>query len=127
MLILTVNPGSTSTKIGIFKGNADGLSEVHVETIRHDAGELAVYPDLSSQLDFRKGFIERAIVNAGLKLSDIEGFIGRGGLLRPIESGCYKVNEQMLADLRVGLQGTHASNLGGQLAHATVMGQSTIS
>jgi butyrate kinase len=118
MFILTINPGSTSTKIGIFNGSENALKEVHTETIRHDASELAAFPSLIAQLDFRRNLIEKAVENAGLNLWEFKGFVGRGGLLRPIESGVYKVNDDMLADLISGLQGEHASNLGGLLAHA---------
>jgi len=123
MLILTINPGSTSTKLGIFNGDRDGLKELHTETIRHEAGELAAFPTLISQLGFRKELIIRAVKNAGLEMGDIGGFIGRGGLIRSIESGCYKVNEAMLADAGSGLQGVHASNLGSLLAHAVAQTQ----
>jgi len=139
MLILAINPGSTSTKIGIFratstdhlidnvmstddadittKGNAV-IELVAKESITHSTEELAKFKELNDQIDYRRGLIEQAVKNAGLELSDIEGFVGRGGLLRPLESGVYRVNDTMLDDLKVGVQGKHAANLAGQIAHA---------
>jgi butyrate kinase len=43
--------------------------------------------------------------------------VGRGGLVRPIESGVYFVNERLRQDLLEGVMGEHASNLGGLIAY----------
>ncbi|MCL2406665.1 MAG: butyrate kinase [Defluviitaleaceae bacterium] len=118
MLILAINPGSTSTKIGVFDGSGIDVREVYVENIKHSSEELSGYPTLASQFELRRDIIMKTIEKAGVKVSDITGFVGRGGLLRPLESGCYKVNEALLRDAEVGVQGTHASNLGGILANA---------
>lgn len=125
LLILTINPGSTSTKIGIFSGQGTDQepTPVFVENIRHSAEELSAFATLYDQLDYRRDLILATVKKAGFSLGDIEGFIGRGGLLRPIESGVYKVNDAMTADLHKGIQGVHASNLGGLLAHAVSGGK----
>lgn len=114
MKILTINPGSTSTKIGIFHDETAMVKK----TIAHSAKELAAFPTLIDQLGYRENLILETIKNSGFNPSDFDGIIGRGGVLRPIESGVYKINEDMINDLRSGKRGLHASNLGGLLAHA---------
>lgn len=112
MRILAINPGSTSTKIAVY----DAESAVLVKTIRHTAAELAVFDKLTDQIDFRKELIETTLAKEQIHLSSLDAIIGRGGLLRPIESGTYKVSAKMLEDLHSGRRGEHASNLGGILA-----------
>lgn len=111
--ILTINPGSTSTKIGVF----DNERMIMEETIRHDRNSLNEYNSIIDQYPFRKQMILETLDNNGINLSKLSAVVGRGGLLRPIEGGTYKVNESMLHDLRTGYSGQHASNLGGILAH----------
>lgn len=114
MRILAINPGSTSTKIGVY----DAETPVLVKTIRHSAAELSKFEKLTDQIDFRQELVENALKEENLALSSFDSVIGRGGLLRPIESGTYKVTGEMLADLYGELQGIHASNLGGILANS---------
>lgn len=111
--ILTINPGSTSTKIAIFQ-NED---PIFTETIRHSAEELSQYPHIIDQYEFRRDAILRLLDSKGYSVSDLDAVVGRGGLLKPIPSGTYIVNNRMIEDLRIGVQGEHASNLGGLIAH----------
>ncbi len=111
--ILVINPGSTSTKVAVFE-NED---QIFVENIKHNAEDLKKFDKITDQFEFRKQIIEQELKNKGIDINDIKIVMGRGGLLRPIESGVYEVNEQMLTDLKNNLQGEHASNLGGILAH----------
>ncbi|UCZ54625.1 butyrate kinase [Bacillus shivajii] len=111
--ILTINPGSTSTKIGIF----DNEHVVLEETIRHDQDTINSYDSIIQQYPFRKQMILETLDKSGINLSKLSAVVGRGGLLRPIEGGTYNVNEAMLKDLKEGYSGQHASNLGGILAH----------
>ncbi|ANB59499.1 butyrate kinase [Anoxybacteroides amylolyticum] len=111
--ILVINPGSTSTKIGVF----DNERSIFEKTIRHDTEELKQYKSIIDQYEFRKQTILSALDEEGINISKLSAVCGRGGLLRPIEGGTYRVNEQMLKDLRKGYSGQHASNLGGILAH----------
>lgn len=112
MRILAINPGSTSTKIAVF---ADG-EPLFVETIRHDAADLAAFGDIMDQEGYRRDLILAALNRHGLAVADLAAVIGRGGLMRPIPGGTYAVNDAMLADLRSCLYGAHASNLGAILA-----------
>ncbi len=112
--ILVINPGSTSTKLAVFDNEEMILSK----TLRHDEKELSPYPDIPSQYSFREKVIINSLQDAGIELSSINAVVGRGGLLYPLEGGTYEVNEIMLEHLRKGVQGQHASNLGGLLAQA---------
>lgn len=111
--ILVINPGSTSTKIGVF----DNECSILEKTIRHDTEALRAYKKIIDQYEFRKQTILETLDHEGINISKLDAVCGRGGLLRPIEGGTYAVNEAMLQDLRRGYSGPHASNLGGILAH----------
>ena len=111
-MILAINPGSTSTKIAVYK---DG-DELFAKTLRHSNEELAPFSHVADQLDFRKEAIKRALKENGIALSDLSIIVGRGGLVRPIPSGVYKVNDRMIADIASGERGEHASNLGAMIA-----------
>lgn len=115
-LILAVNPGSTSTKLALARG-----SEMLFErTLRHDTAELAGFRSMTEQLPFRFRLIMDALEEEGTNLSDISAVVGRGGLVNPIESGVYEVNELMKQHLMEALNGEHASNLGALLADMIV-------
>ncbi|SHK26329.1 butyrate kinase [Tepidibacter formicigenes] len=110
--ILAINPGSTSTKIAVF--NNEEL--VFEKTLRHSSEEIGRYEKISDQFEFRKTVIEEAVNENGVKIEELDAVVGRGGLLKPIQGGTYKVSDNMIEDLRVGVLGEHASNLGGIIA-----------
>ncbi|MGD9900758.1 MAG: butyrate kinase [Calditrichaceae bacterium] len=114
MLLLVVNPGSTSTKISIFKNS----EEEFTETITHKIEELARFNKSSDQDLYRMELIVRVLREKKVPFEQIKAVIGRGGLVRPIEGGTYIVNEQMVADLKRGIMGDHPSNCGGLIAYA---------
>ncbi len=116
--ILVINPGSTSTKIGVFDNDVQILEK----TIRHSTEELADFPAIIDQFQFRKQTILEALDEEGMNVSKLSAVCGRGGLLRPIEGGTYAVNAEMLNDLREGYSGQHASNLGGIIANEIAEG-----
>lgn len=116
--ILVINPGSTSTKIGVF----DNERPVFEKTIRHDSKEIQSFNSIYEQYEFRKNTILEALDQEGMNLSKLSAVCGRGGLLRPIEGGTYAVNQEMLEDLKNGYAGQHASNLGGILAYEIANG-----
>ena len=111
--LLVINPGSTSTKIGVFEEE----ELVFEETLRHSVEELAPYNRVFDQYKFRKDIILKSLEKNNIDVSSLTGIIGRGGLLKPIEGGTYEVNHTMLEDLKIGVQGEHASNLGGIIAY----------
>jgi butyrate kinase len=113
--VLAINPGSTSTKIAVFEGEA----EAHAREIRHTPEQLAPFAGrrITDQYQMRKEAIAGAIADFGLTPADMDAFCGRGGLLRPMAHGTYRVGDAILEDLRTGIGGDHASNLGALLAH----------
>lgn len=110
--ILTINPGSTSTKIAVF----DNEDLVFEKTLRHSSEEISKYEKISDQFQFRKNVIEEALIEGGISINELNAVVGRGGLLRPIQGGTYTVNDTMIEDLKLGVLGEHASNLGGIIA-----------
>ena len=111
--LLVINPGSTSTKIAVF----DNEKPVLEQTIRHASEEIEKYDTIIDQFEFRKTVILDTLNENGINITKFSAVIGRGGLLRPMEGGTYKVNEQMLGDLREAARGQHASNLGAMIAN----------
>ncbi len=118
MRILTINPGSTSTKVAVFHIVKDKTKRIAKATIKHDDAKMLQFETLADQLPFRQDVVMEFLHEYDIELSTIDGFIGRGGLLRPLESGLYRVNETMISELTSNTHGEHASNLGGLLAHA---------
>jgi len=111
-LILVINPGSTSTKIAVY----DGEKQLFITTIRHQVEQIAKFAKIADQYEFRKALILEEIHKACFDLNEFKVIVGRGGLVKPIASGVWAVNEQMKKDLREGVSGQHASNLGGLIA-----------
>jgi len=110
--ILVINPGSTSTKIALYKNE----EELFSTNISHDIHTISKYERIIDQFDFRKETILKELDKRGIKLEELSAVVGRGGLLKPIPGGTYKVTPKMLEHLKIGIQGEHASNLGGLLA-----------
>ncbi len=111
--ILAINPGSTSTKIAVY---AD-TNPVFIQTIRHTSEELTPFDLVTDQFNFRKNLIINEVKSAEIPLEQIKVVMGRGGLLKPVESGIIAVNEKMVAELESCAYGEHASNLGGLIAY----------
>jgi butyrate kinase len=114
--VLAINPGSTSTKIGVY-GNERAE---WVRCLSHPDAEMEAFRGrpILDQLGFRRARMEAELRAAGYALNGFDAVAGRGGLMRPLASGTYRVNEAMLADLRAAARGEHASNLGAFLAEA---------
>jgi len=110
--IMAINPGSTSTKIGFFEDE----QELFSQNLHHSVEELAQFAHISDQFTLRLQALENFLAKNNITADQIDAFVGRGGLLAPIPGGTYQVNEKMIEDLHKGVQGEHASNLGGILA-----------
>ncbi len=110
--ILAINPGSTSTKIAVYSNTKIEF----LKTIWHPVEELRKYPKICNQYEYRKEIILKELSYAQIELHRIEAVVGRGGLLKPIKSGIYLINERMKNDLKSDKLGEHASNLGGLIA-----------
>lgn len=112
-LVLAINPGSTSTKVAVFNLENENIFQ---KNIKHSLKELEKFSTITDQHEFRKEIIIDELKSAEINLNDIVVIVGRGGLIKPIPSGVYRVNEAMKNDLRKGILGEHASNLGGLIA-----------
>lgn len=111
--ILAINPGSTSTKIAVYFNT----TLLFVKTIRHTTEELAGFDKITDQYSFRKEIIYQELKDAEIKLDDLSAVVGRGGLVKPIPSGVYEVNDALINDLKNSPLSEHASNLGGLIAY----------
>jgi butyrate kinase len=109
---LIINPGSTSTKIGVFEDE----TLLFEETLRHSTEEIAQFASIVDQKDFRKKIITDLLASKNFDIKSLNVVVGRGGMLKPIPGGTYAVTDALLEDLKIGVQGQHASNLGGILA-----------
>jgi len=114
--ILAINPGSTSTKIAVYQN----ANPIFLKNIKHSPEELAPFAKTTDQFEFRKNIILQQLKEADIQLDNVLAVMGRGGLLKPIPSGVYAVNEAMIRDLKNSPLGEHASNLGGLIAHDLV-------
>ncbi len=110
--ILAINPGSTSSKISLFEGE----KHIFTEEIQHSQEEREKFSSIIEQRDFRKDLILNTLKDKGISVEKLDAIVGRGGMIYPVKSGTYNVNERMIEDLKLGVQGQHASNLGGILA-----------
>lgn len=109
---LIINPGSTSTKIGVFEDE----TLLFEETLRHTTEEISRFSSVVEQKDFRKDIIVNFLKEKDMDIHSLNVIVGRGGMLKPIPGGTYAVCDALLEDLKIGRQGQHASNLGGILA-----------
>ena len=112
--VFAINPGSTSTKIGLFQGDKCLFSK----TVEHDAKVLQTYETLSNQLQYRRDTIMELLKENNIDLSDVDAYVGRGGGLMAVEGGVYSVGAVLLNHANRGANGIqHPANLGSQLAH----------
>ncbi len=112
--ILVINPGSTSTKVALFSDE----NLLFEKKIQHSTKEISVFSRIIDQYEFRKNIILNFLEEKKIDLSILNAVVGRGGLLRPIPSGTYRINTKMIEDLKKGERGEHASNLGALLAYS---------
>jgi butyrate kinase len=118
--VLAVNPGSTSTRIGVYEGEEERFTA----ELQHTAEELLPFEgkNITEQYAFRKEIISRALADHGMDLADLDAVAARGGILHPIPHGTLAVSEDMVADLRAARYGEHASNLGALIARELTAG-----
>ena len=110
--ILVINPGSTSTKIGVYEDE----TLLFDKTLRHSAEDIAQFNSIPAQKDWRCQLVLKALREENFDINTLSAVSGRGGLLRPIRGGTYAVNDNLVNDCTIGVQGQHASNLGGIIA-----------
>ncbi len=112
--VLTINPGSTSTKVALYENE----ELVFGKSYSHTAEELAPFKRLIDQYDFRRTIILDDLAKHGIDTASLSAVVGRGGMLKPIPGGTWLVNEAMKDELQSARFGEHASNLGGLIASA---------
>ena len=112
--ILAVNPGSTSTKVAVYE-DEEPLFE---ETIHYGSDTFAYLADTIDQLGMRTDDVLSALESHGAAPESLDAVVGRGGLVKPLVSGTYAVDDAMVADLESGEYGMHACNLGGLIARS---------
>ena len=110
--ILAINPGSSTTKLAVYEGE----TPLFEESIEHNSSAIAYSLDPEGAIAFRMEHIRATLAAHNIAPDSLDAVVGRGGLLRPIPGGVYRVGERMLADLCSGTYGDHASNMGAMLA-----------
>ena len=111
--ILTINPGSTSTKIALFE-NREKVFSVNVA---HDAGQLKAFKDIPEQLPYRSALIHRELEKGAVSLDGVDAVVGRCGGIEPLPGGVYAINDLLLEHSMAGRVTKHPANLGARLAH----------
>ncbi len=111
--ILVLNPGSTSTKIALF----NNLEKIFEETLRHNKGELEAFQNIPDQKEYRFTKIKEALEKHNMSFEDVDAIAARGGIIKPIESGTYDINEAMVEDLKGSDASKHASALAGLIGY----------
>ncbi|MHC1702972.1 MAG: butyrate kinase [Tenuifilaceae bacterium] len=113
-VVIVINPGSTSTKIALYSRSG----EVSSKSINHQQDELDKFSRITDQLDYRyemiKLWLDKFLNDCDLK---VVGVVGRGGIVKPLDGGTYRISESFLRDAKECIYGEHASNLGGLLAN----------
>lgn len=111
--ILAINPGSTSTKIAIYEDER----ELFTATLDHPVEEIEKYDNIQDQFEMRKDVVLSFLKEKGFNINELSAVVGRGGMLPPVKSGAYEVNELMLKTLKEKPYMEHASNLGAPIAY----------
>lgn len=100
--ILVINPGSTSTKIGVYEDE----TLLFDKTLRHSAEEIDKFDSIPAQKDWRRKLVMKALEDQGFDVKTLSAVSGRGGLLAPIRGGTYAVSDRLVRDCTVGVQGS---------------------
>ncbi|GAK61029.1 probable butyrate kinase 1 [Candidatus Vecturithrix granuli] len=111
--ILAINPGSTSTKIALYENEQEKFRE----SLEHSNAELARYPTIIAQHTMRKETVLAFLHKHAVDEHRLSAVVGRGGLLPPLRSGAYCVNEAMVDRLCTNPVAEHAANLGAVIAY----------
>ncbi len=113
--MLVINPGSTSTKVSYFENERN----VYTQSIFHDAPELLAYPTVNDQIPLRRRVVEDFVRGHGLRMEDMDAFVGRGGSAYPQAAGVMEIDQALVRDTAAGVGGSdHPAKLGVMLAYA---------
>jgi len=113
-LILVINTGNTSTKVAIYQFN----KEISTESIKHSDEELSHFDNINSQKNFREELVLKLLKKEKIGLNQLTAVAARGGLLKPVKSGTYLVDKNVITDLVEGKRGMHASHLSAQIGYS---------
>ena len=112
--MLVLNPGSTSTKVAVYEND----QPVFVRSVTHTEKDLAEFTKVADQYDYRRNLVMQMLKENGVRLSDLDAVVSRGGLFAPIQGGAYEVNEDMVWKFRNEPMADHASNIGALIAYS---------
>lgn len=110
--IMCINPGSTSTKVGVFEDE----KLIFSDTVRHSTEELNKFAAITDQEGMRIELITKMLADNNIDINSMDAYVGRGGIIAPLESGIYSVNDKMVHDIFHTKAAKHASCLGGLFA-----------
>ena len=111
-IILVINPKNTSSKIAVYKDS----KLCFLKTIKYTNEQIEACGSIPGQIEMRKQAILKELIENDINVNKLEIVIARGGLIKPVKSGVYRVNERLKEDLLKGVMGMHATNLGGIIA-----------
>ncbi len=111
--ILAINPGSTTTKIAMFRN----MEKMFEETITHDPAELKAMGDIFNQMDFRSELIKDVLADKEYDVADLAAVVARGGMIIGLHGGGYRVTPKLCDAMRDPKNPPHASSMGAQLAY----------
>lgn len=110
--MLIINMGSTSTKIAVY----ENTNKIWSKSISHPREEIDLYDDYKNQYNYRKNIIMKTIAEKNEKINSFQAFVSRGGTIKPVPGGVFKINNKMVEDAWSGLYGEHPCNLGLKIA-----------
>lgn len=110
--ILVVYPAIESTYVSVYRST----DLIFLKNIKHAHGELKEFKYVMDQVDFRQNAVMKVLTENDINIDLVALIMARSGLIKPLPSGVYEVNDKMVEDLRSGIQGVHATNLGGVIA-----------
>lgn len=111
--IIVINLGSTSSKGAVY----EDLKCLDEFTLRHSSEDLLPFKRIIEQVDFRQQCVEDWLSDHGYRLDEMDVFCVRGGLIKPLPSGIYEVNDEIIADVMVDKYGAHVSSVGMVIGH----------
>ncbi|MEH6945251.1 butyrate kinase [Bacillus sp. JJ722] len=111
--ILAINLGSTSTKMAYYEDDIC-ISSI---TENHPTGDIVKFPDIMDQFKYRKESVEKFLKFNGIEKSSLDAIVSRGGNTKPLESGVYRITNEMLIQQASGTYGRHACDLGSKIAY----------
>ncbi|MDA3952680.1 MAG: hypothetical protein PF485_03470, partial [Bacteroidales bacterium] len=115
-LIVVINPRTLFTKVGVYNNK----NLVFLKKIKHNEDDLKKFSKLEDQTEYRKDVILKELTDNDIDFGKIRVVISRGGLIKPVKSGVYLVDDKVKHDLVNSIQGTDIVNLGGLISESLV-------